>query len=267
MATRLQGRLPNVEALKLTGYEHYRSFPKSTFHENSTQVPLFLSNLKLTSLHLVGFHPKVLLHALNSSGTTLRYLRFHIRENATDLQLVLGPSYSTLLLSTPHVENLRLACPILELLELDVCRSDLVEVEGDKTILPTDRTTPPPSGLPLLTTFAKMPSLRHIRLFLHFEPRSPWSLSSISAISTFTYIRNCKRGHVLQSLIICMGIRPHHGLWSIYELGPRLVALLYRQNGLWLRGVWDTEEMIPKRLEQGIEDAPAHPEWGIGDEW
>jgi len=64
-----------------------------------------------------------------------------------------------------------------------------------------------------------------------------------------------------------MGLPPHHGLWSVYELGPRMVTLMYRQNGTWLRGVWDSVERVPMRQEEGEEDEPAHPEGGIGEWW
>lgn len=46
-----------------------------------------------------------------------------------------------------------------------------------------------------------------------------------------------------------------------------MVTLMYRQNGKWLRGVWDSVERVPMRQEEGEEDEPAHPEWGIGEWW
>jgi len=138
MTSRLQGQLLTLKTLTLSAYEDYQSFPKSTFHESFTQVKTFLSSLKLTRLCLLGFHPEVLLHALPINGASLRYLRFHVRENAWDLRLVLGPSYSTLLLSALHLETLRSTCSTLEWLGLDVCRSDLIDEEPYNAALSTD---------------------------------------------------------------------------------------------------------------------------------
>ena len=152
----------------------------------------------ISCLCLLGFHPQILSHALQSSGATLRYLHFHIRENAADLRLGLGPSFPTLLLSARYLETLRSTCPLLEWLGLDITQFDLVDEEGRSAALSTNfNSIQAPPNPPFIATLAEMPSLRHIRLFLHHEQYSHWSLSSTMAISEVGSGMSCRRRWLL----------------------------------------------------------------------
>lgn len=128
---RLKGRLPALRRLKLSAYEELQCFPHSTFHEGADLMKAFLSSLKLTHLSMLGFQPDILLSNLEPAGSTLQNIRFHIRENPTDLTIVRGPKFSTLLLSTAHVIVLKSKCTNIRSIGLDVPRSSLKGAGGD----------------------------------------------------------------------------------------------------------------------------------------
>ena len=269
---RLQGQLYNLETLKVSAYDDYQSSGHDEFHYDHGPLIRFLAGLKLTRLCLSGFHPAILFHALESSAATLRYLRFQIRENDMSLQLSGGPPYASLLLSHTILKDIRRQCPLLEWIGLNVKWSDLASEEQHQP----DSSKDP--DLDILTTLAKMPSLRHIRLFLtggqkfeingltRTEPLRQ-VLSSTAAIATFSHIRTRKRGAAIQSLTINVRLLHHNSLWRIHELGPRMALLEYRQDTISVKEVWDTEAVTMKRREHGGVARGWHPEWGIGDGW
>lgn len=128
---RLKGQLPALRRLKLSAYEELYCFPHSNFHEGADLMKDFLSSLKLTHLSMLGFHPDILLPNMEPVGSTLQNIRFHIRENPTDLTIVRGPSFSTLLLSTAHITALKSKCTNIRLIGLDIPRSSLEGAGGD----------------------------------------------------------------------------------------------------------------------------------------
>ena len=268
----LQGQLSNLETLKVSAYEDYQSSGHDKFHEDHSPLIKFLGTLQLTRLCLSGFHPEILFHALETSGSTLRYLRFQIRESVKSLELCGGPPYAELLLSHTILKDIRRFCPLLEWLGLNVKYSDL---SGEKRHKIDSSRNPsgssPLPNLPVLTSLAKITSLRHIRLFLTEEMKwkEPLSqnISSATAISTFKHIRTHKRGAALKSLTINIRVLHRYSLWSIHELGPRMALLEYRQDTTSVKEVWDIEAMALKRREEGGVVRSWHPEWGIGDGW
>lgn len=68
MTSRLHGQLVTLETLKLSAYEDYQSFPWSMSPQNSTQVKIFLSSLKLRRLCRLGFMTKFSYRPSNPVG-------------------------------------------------------------------------------------------------------------------------------------------------------------------------------------------------------
>lgn len=122
---RLKGHLPALRRLKLSAYGKSDCFPHNEFYEGADSMKAFLSGLNLTHLSMLGFHPDVLLSNMEPVGSLLQNIRFHIRENPTDLIIVRGPTFSTLLLSAERIALLKNRCTNIRWIGFDVPRSSL----------------------------------------------------------------------------------------------------------------------------------------------
>lgn len=336
---RLKGHLPALRRLKLSAYERRNCFPLNDFHEGAASMKGFLSGLSLTHLSMLGFHPNVLLSNMEPVGSTLQNIRFHVREHPTDLRIVRGPTFPTLLLSAAHIAVLKSRCTNMRLIGLDVPRSSLEGADGDSASSVPQRpvgsapvgfranlslaacpqrfpdamgwltqasrpnlvsSVPPPYGdaalvssraNPMLTssfwrqplapdhdmpttavsvldTLATIPSLRHIRLFVHHDRNDPWSLSNADAITTFKHLRSRKRGCSLESLVICGAERGDARLWIMWELGPQMATLEYHRDQEFLRELWNTEDgVVQEREKRDWDEWRVQPEWGLAEGW
>ena len=138
VAQHLEGRLPMLRSLKLFAYKDSHSKAARIIKDDLMLIKAFVSDHNLTQLSLSGFPPAVLFSALQSSGTTMRKLRFHLRENDIGLLLFTGPSYQRFLLSVEHLSVLQRTCPKLERLGIDVSRSQLAE-QGENPAIVVQR--------------------------------------------------------------------------------------------------------------------------------
>ncbi len=122
----LKGRLTSFATLKFSVYKSFRSTTGCGFLQDLTNI-YSLSTLKLKNLALLGFPRDIIRQAMKYSGATIRRLRFHVRENATQLKEINGrrPHYASPLLLSAHLEILRHECPMLEWIGLDVLRENL----------------------------------------------------------------------------------------------------------------------------------------------
>ncbi len=130
---RLKGHFPALRRLKLSAYERFNCFPHNNFHEGADSMKAFLSGLNLTHLSMLGFHPDVLLSNMEPVGSMLQNIRFHVREKPSDLIVVRGPTFSTLLLSAAHIAVLRSRCTNIRWIGFDAPRSSLQGADGDST--------------------------------------------------------------------------------------------------------------------------------------
>ena len=323
----LKGCLPSLRKLKISAYESLTSFPHNEFHQGVDSVRRFFAGLSLTHLSMLGFHPNVLLDAVQATGSTLNNIRFHVREDPTDLFIVRGPNFSELLLSAAHVTILQSRCTNLSWLGLDVTRSSLqgsalsvpygtvqsgsagIRAElsiatrdpgprlflsqgpqpsivpcgppsyGDAASTSRNSVSPwrrPPrmgqeSSIPaisVLDDIANITSLRHVRLFVHRDRRDPWSLSNADSMATFSRLRSAKRGNSLESMTICAKRSGDAGLWIIWELGPRMATLEYREDREFVRELWNTDDnLLQERKEGFYDEVKSQPEWGIAEGW
>lgn len=336
---RLKGHLPALRRLKLSAYGKSDCFPHNDFYEGADSMKAFLSGLNLTHLSMLGFHPDVLLSNMEPVGSMLQNIRFHIRENPTDLIIVRGPTFSTLLLSAERIALLKNRCTNIRWIGFDVPRSSLKGADdepassvpqrpvgsghvgfranlslaacprkfpdptewltqasrsslvssvqppyGDAAFV-SSRANPmlqssfwrqpfisqhevPATAVSVLDTLASIPSLRHIRLFVHHDHNDPWNLSNADAIATFKYLRSRKRGCALESLIICGAERCDARLWTMWELGPQMATLEYHRDWEFLRELWNTEDGIVQEREKiDWDEWRAQPEWGLAEGW
>lgn len=334
---RLKGRLPMLRMLRLSAYEEYHCSIHNDFHKGAQYLKTFLAGLSLTHLSMLGFHPDILFSGIESGGSTLQNLRFHIRENATALSFR-GPTFPTLLLSAAQIAVLKSRCMNLRWIGIDIPRSGLEGANGDldPSVTQAPATTGPvggrtyPSaaacaqrsphrmGLPFsaaelsrvlssssfrdpaflssrsnpvlsssfwhrpllseqniptnsgafLDSLATMPSLRHIRLFVHTDHNIPWTLSNADAIATFERLRSRKQGWALQSLLICGGKECDKGLWIIDEMGPHMATLKYWDYRKSFRELWNTKDGIAQEHEPlHWKDWNMPSEFGIPDGW
>ncbi|MCJ1378567.1 hypothetical protein MMC17_001666 [Xylographa soralifera] len=279
-ASRCTAGLPALHTLKLSAYSPGYRLPKIDSLPATASISNFLASLQLDCLSLEGFHPDILLDGLKS---TLRYVRFHIRESASEVKMVGGSDLSTLHLSTKHIETIRSACPNVYWLGLDAEADILNSLDSSATVAATSASpttsgaqakylslsshnlsSPPPtlqhdqSRLPdVLDMLATIRSLCHIRLFFYGEP-------VCKAMFIFTYLRTRKQGFPLRSLVI----RTRTCVWIIWELGSELATLEYHGDRIHFREVWDTVNMAVRSWEPLSPEAwIGHPIWGCAEGW
>lgn len=110
------------------------------------------------------------------------------------------------------------------------------------------------AAISVLDDIANITSLHHVRLFVHRDRADPWSLSNADAMATFSRLRSGKRGNSLESMIICAKRSGNAGLWIIWELGPRMATLEYRQDGEFVRELWNTDDNLVQERKEGCYD-------------
>ena len=278
--SRCTDNLPSLRTLKLSAYTPGDLFPLLDNTANTASISNFLASLQLENLSLDGFHPDILVDGLKP---TLRYVRFHIRESTRLVKTVGGSDRSILRLSTKHIDTLRSTCPNLYWLGLDI-ESDVLHSLDDPATNSTtpasptasnasaksltssnnDISRPPPSPqhdqtelLQVLDMLATIRSLCHIRIFFYGEPVP-------KAMPIFTYLRTCKQGFPLRSLII----RTRSSVTIVWELGLEMAVLEYHQYTTRFREIWDAVKMsVRSREATSVEGWIGHPIWGCPEGW
>ena len=280
MTKSLQGQMSALQTLKLSAFKDVQE--KATFQGDTESVKAFLSTLTLSSLSLFGFHPDILLHAIRSRGPSLIHLCFHIREDAMALLMRSGPPLSTLLLSTAHLETINRTCHALQSLTLDVTRSSLLTAGRAPRESPSPDLQPSPiaaSATPtspadhsLLLALATMPTLQHIRLFLHNDPvgflqQNNPPLIATDVLVTYAHLRRHKRVRPLKSLLVCAGQQS----LEVWESGPERVVTVECRDGRnrRVREAWDVDGWVMRRREEAIEEQEytSRPVWGVTEGW
>ena len=280
MTKSLQGQMPALQTLKLSAFKNVQE--GTTFQGETGSVNAFLSTLTLSSLSLFGFPPDILMHAIRFSGPSLVHLCFHIREDAMALLMRSGPPLSTLLLSTAHLETINRACSALQTLTLDVTRSSLLTAGKAPQESPpphlqpspitTSATPTSPADHSLLSALANMPTLQHIRLFLHHNPvdslqQNNASLTAADVLATYAHLRRHKHSRPLKSLLVCAA----QERFEVWESGPERVVTVECCDAMdtRVREAWDVEEWVMRGREEAMQERgySSRPVWGVTEGW
>ena len=275
MTKSLQGQMPALQTLKLSAFKDVHE--RTTFQGDTGSVKAFLSTLTLSSLSLFGFPPDILLHAIRSSGPSLIHLCFHIREDAMELLMRSRPPLSTLLLSTAHLETMNCTCPALQSLTLDVTRSSLLTAgrapgefpSPDVWLSPIAASTTPtsPADHSLLFALANMPTLQHIRLFLHNDPFDRTPLIAADVLATYAHLRSYKCARPLKSLLVCDA----PGSFEVWESGPERMVTVECCDGSnrRVREAWDIDQWVMRGRKEAVQEREytLRPVWGVTEGW
>lgn len=280
MTKSLQGQMPALQTLKLSAFHDLQE--RTTFQGDTGSVKAFLSTLTLSSLSLFGFPPDILLHAIHFSGLSLIHLCFHIREDAMALRMRRGPPLSTLLLSTAHLETINSTCPALQSLTLDVTRSSLLTARRhprespspdlQPSIIAVSATPTSPADHSLLFALATMPTLQHIRFFLHIDPvdrtqqNSP-PLTAADVLATYAHLRSHKCARPLKTLLVCAAQES----FEVWDSGPDRVVTVECCDGRnrRVRDAWDVDEWVMRGREEAIQERgyTSRRVWGATEGW
>ena len=254
-------QLPLLKKLKLSSSIDDLSVTNSSFRGRNGSVEAFLSSLSLTELLIYGIHPWSFMQVIPSIGKDLRILSFHISENNGQICTIKGVgrlpqlelSIATLLVSTADLETIKVSCPELECLSIDVAEScvpitEAVQVASGPTI---------PNSLifghsqkiavclastnyAILNLLAGMYALRHVCLVVKAEcPRKRLNPpTSADVVETCKYFHINKRGCAIRRLTMQAD---RGGRWDVWEQGPGAVVMKYWIRGQSIKEIWNLE--------------------------
>ena len=269
--------LPCLHTLTLSAFKD--TLEKTTFENDSTHINAFLASLALTHLTLLGFRRDILMHAVESTGSSLRSLSSHIRESALYLSMRYDrmravPVLRSILLSGEDVAVIKAACPLLECINIDVLASSLSQAGQDvsntspqattasskeQTSTPPDldtRLAPLPSLSPDVQPLLSIPNLQSLSLFIHkddiLREDNPSLDTTAGIIKLYTFLRSLeRRPGRFPEVSISSGIYGSAPTWKIRNEGPGTVMVERRSGRRLERQVWDlSQRMMVEEWEQ-----------------
>lgn len=258
MTSALQGQFPLLHTLHLSAFESLDI--KATIHPGPASLSVFLSELTLTHVSLLGFHSSILMSIVKASNDSIRSLKFHIRESSIDLLMRAGPSIKSLLSSPSDLRTIADTCPKLESFTLDIPRSSLL-AHNEKDSQSDS----------ILLILAAMRCLQRIQLYLHTTHIEtglpPPTRTEITAAYAFFHAHKC--GYPIEELVVCTEVRGAYERWDVWELGPRLAGIMFRNTRDRVQEIWDVENGWVKEREEweGCEAGTLRPEWGVMEGW